>query len=248
MSLDKGPEDQPQGRADLHLPNFNEATNVPSLDQSFPINLKYPPDSFIPGNLSLPFPILPAQMQQYLDYDSQPLWAGNGVPNLDSFLPMPHFPGQIVIPSAGGGFGFHPAGATVNPFASDPYAYAQVPAAPFVDFGSNQFNVSSSSTTTAESKPRHQRFVLTVPSSQGRALLPLLQPPIFASLLLLLPIVPCITIVLVSWSPLHPPCRRWLHWVLRGWWLPSSTLSSVRCLPSHVPCFFSSNGSSPRIT
>ncbi|KAK7714152.1 hypothetical protein SLS64_004250 [Diaporthe eres] len=140
MSLDKGPEDQPQGRAGLHLPNFNEATHVPSLDRSFPINLKYPPDSFIPGNLNLPapFPILPAQMQQYFDYDSQPLWAGNGVPNLDSFLPMPHLPGQIAVPSAGGGFGFHLAGATVNPFASDPYA--QVPAAPFIDFGSNQFN------------------------------------------------------------------------------------------------------------
>ncbi|KAG6362825.1 hypothetical protein INS49_007919 [Diaporthe citri] len=138
---DMGSEGQPEGRADLLLPNLTKATNVPSLDQPFPTNLNFPPSAFFPGNLNLPsaFPVLPAQMQQYLDYDSQPLWAGNGVPNLDSFLPMPQFPGQIVTPPAGGGFGFHPAGATVNPFASDPYA--QFPPAPFVDFGSNQFNL-----------------------------------------------------------------------------------------------------------
>lgn len=200
MPSDQGSETNPWGKADLLLP-LNQPPSAPSLGQPFPTNLNYPPAAF-PGSLNLAstLPILPAQMHPYFDYDSQLLWAGNGDPNLNSFLPMPYFGGQIAIPPAGGVFGFHPAGAIVNPFASD--SSSQVPAAPFDAFGSNQVNVSSSSITTATSNSPTQLFVLNVPSSQGRTLLSLLQPSIFASLLLLLPVVPCIAVVVV-WSPIH---------------------------------------------
>lgn len=201
MPSNQGSEKYPQGKADLHLPKPNQPTSAPSLGQPFPTNLNYPPAAF-PGSLNLAttFPILPAQMHPYFDYDSQPLWAGNGDPNLNSFLPMPYFGGQIAIPPPGGIFGFQPAGAIVNPFAGD--SSTQVPAAPFDAFGSNQVNVSSSSIMIATSNFPTQRFVLTVPSSQGRTLLSLLQPPIFASLLLLLPVLPCIAVVVVR-SPIH---------------------------------------------
>lgn len=163
MAPNIGPKTFPRGNTDLLAPSSKQSTSVPSLDQASPTDLNHPPATFRPGNLNLPlpFPVLPAKMQPYFgpsfepsfepyfDFDSQPLWAGNGVPNLDSFLPMPHLAGQITIPPAGNSLGLSPAGATVNPFAVDPFT--QVPAAPFDAFGSNQFNVSSSSATTATS-------------------------------------------------------------------------------------------------
>ncbi|POS81058.1 hypothetical protein DHEL01_v200525 [Diaporthe helianthi] len=97
------------------------------------------PDS-PPTSLPNPFPILHAQMQPYLDYNSQPMWAGDGLPIFDPFLPMPHLPGQIVTPSAANRFAFHQAGATLNRFGfSRP---AQFPAEPFNTFGSNLYNSS----------------------------------------------------------------------------------------------------------
>lgn len=214
MPSDQGSEMNPRGKADLLLPTLEQPTSGPSLGQPLPTYLNYPPAAF-PGSLDLAstFPIMPGQMHPYFDYDSQPLWAGNGDPNLTSFLPMPYFGDQIAIPPADSVFGFHPAGAIVNPFAG--YSSTQIPAAPFDAFGSNKVNVSSSSITTATSNSPTQRFVLTVPSSQGRTLLSLLQPPIFASLLLLLPVVPCIAAVVV-WSPIHPVVFGWTGFFVVG--------------------------------
>lgn len=223
MTSDFGSEVQPEGRADLLLPHLNKATSTPSSGYPLQANPQHPPAVF-PGNLNFQatFPVLPAPMQPYLDPSFQPFWTGNGDPNLDPFLPMPHLAGPIAIRPGGSGFDFRPAGAIFNPFASNPPT--QVPAAPFDDaFGSNQFNVSSSSTTTATSKLRPQRLVFTLPSSQGRTLLSLLQPSIFASLLLLLPVVPCNSHRL-GYRTAYCCC---LNGILRGRYLPSSSLCSA---------------------
>ena len=208
----KGSEAQRKARASLLLPNTNQATKVPSLGHPFLTNLKHPPGAFstnfryppaaFPSNLNFPatFPGLPGQMQPLGDYNSQPIWDGNSIPNFEPFLPMPQLAGQIAIPPAGSGFAFHQAGATVDPVGLD--SFTQFPSAPFDASGSNPINVSSSS-TTATSNFWSQRFIFAVPLPQGRTLLPLLEPSIFASLLLLLPVVPCIAGVVI-WSPVYP--------------------------------------------
>ncbi|KAK2611412.1 hypothetical protein N8I77_004751 [Diaporthe amygdali] len=141
---DAGSRAQPQEKKDPALPNLNKATRLPPAGQLHPPQLKYPPAIFR-GDLNVPshFPVFPANMQPFLDFSSQPLWAGNGVPNFDPFLPMPNLPGQIAGRPAGSDFGFAPAGAMFNQFRRDPFM--QLPAGPFDSFGSNPFNLAMDS-------------------------------------------------------------------------------------------------------
>lgn len=137
-----------QEEEDPIFPSINKTTKPPSLGHAHPPSLNYPPATFRSGlNVPASFSVPPAQMQPFLTYNSQPLWAGNSLPDLHPFLPMPNLPGQIAAPFAGSGYGFPPAGATVNPFSRDPFT--QFPAGPFNPCGSNALNVSSCSNTPA---------------------------------------------------------------------------------------------------
>ncbi|KAL1848870.1 hypothetical protein Daus18300_013482 [Diaporthe australafricana] len=133
-----------QEEEDPVFPSIDRTTKPPSLGYPHPPNLTYPPASFrsslnVPASFSVP----PAQMQPFFTYNSQPLWAGNSLPNFNPFLPMPNLPGQIAAPFAGSGYGFPRAGATVNPFGRDPFM--QFPTIPLTPCGSNAPNLAMDS-------------------------------------------------------------------------------------------------------